>query len=472
MLIPVILSGGSGTRLWPLSRKLFPKQLMPLFGGRKSLLQTTVARVAAIAEAGPPLVVTNEAYRFMVAHQLAAMGRVQATIMLEPEGRNTAPAVAVAALFAQGRDPEAELLILPADHFVGDTARFAATVADGRRLSRDGAIVTFGVRPDKPETGYGYIKREPVPLADCPTAHPVSAFIEKPDFATAIGYVESGDYYWNSGIFLARAATLLDELDRFAPDIMAACRQAMDAATTDLGFLRLDAASFAGCPSDSIDYAVMEKTDKAVVVPLDCGWSDVGSWAALHDVREKDAADNVLIGDVVATGSRHCYFHSTTRLVAAMDVENLALVETKDAILVAPLDKVQHVKELVARLKEDDRQEVEAHCKVYRPWGHYEGIDSGNRYNVKRIVVYPGQTLSLQKHHHRAEHWVIVKGTAIVTKGTEEIMLSEDQSIYIPLGSLHRLHNPGKVDLELIEIQTGSYLGEDDIVRYDDVYGR
>lgn len=472
MLIPVILSGGSGTRLWPLSRKLFPKQLMPLFGGDKSLLQTTAARAAAIAGAAPPVIVTNEAYRFMVAHQLSAMGRSDAAIILEPQARNTAPAVAVAALFALAGDREADLLILPADHFVGDTARFAAAVDEGRRLARDGAIVTFGVRPDKPETGYGYIQREAASLDGSTTAHRVAAFIEKPDLDTARDYVASGDYAWNSGIFLARADTWLAELDRFAPSIVDACRQALDAAVKDLDFLRLDAAAFAGCPSDSIDYAVMEKTDKAVVVPLDCGWSDVGSWAALRDVRDKDADGNVLIGDVVATDSRNCYLHATTRLVAAMGVEDLALVETKDAILVAPLDRVQQVKELVARLKEDGRQEVEAHCKVYRPWGHYEGIDSGNRYNVKRIVVYPGQTLSLQKHHHRAEHWVIVKGTAVVTKGTEEILLSEDQSIYIPLGSLHRLHNPGKVDLELIEIQTGSYLGEDDIVRYDDVYGR
>jgi len=472
MLIPVVLSGGFGTRLWPLSRRLFPKQLMPILGGQWSLLQTTLQRASNLPGIAPPIVVTNEHHRFMVAAQLQALGICGATIILESEGRNTAPAVAAAAMAAMSQTPDAELLVLPADHCIRDTVAFQDAVDLGRVPLRQGRLVTFGIAPDKPETGYGYIRKGPTPLAGSPGVFPVSRFVEKPDLATAQRCQESGDYFWNSGMFLFLASTILDELGQFAPDILEACRQALDRARHDLDFLRLDAAAFTACRSDSLDYAVMEKTNNAVMVSLQCGWSDVGSWSSLYELQAKDTDGNVCIGDVVAQGSHGCYLHSSGRLLATLGLEGIAIVETKDAVLAAPLEQVGDVQILLEKLKQDARSEVETHCKVFRPWGNYEGIDIGGRYQVKRIIVYPGQTLSLQKHYHRAEHWVIVKGTAIVTKGADEILLTEDQSIYIPLGTVHRLHNPGRVDLELIEIQTGSYVGEDDIVRLEDVYGR
>ena len=473
MLIPVILSGGSGTRLWPLSRKLFPKQLMPIFGGRSSLLQITAERAARLPDVLPSIIVTNENHRFMVASQLVDIHLAPQTIILEPEGRNTAPAVAVAALAAlRDYGGDTELLVLPADHYISDVDTFTATVTAALPLARQDRLVTFGIVPHKPETGYGYIKTGQPHFPDCPQAFPVAKFVEKPDLDTARDYVANGQCYWNSGMFLFRVSAVLKEFERLAPDILRACGQALDQATEDLKFLRLDAAAFRACPSDSIDYALMEKTDKAAVVALDCGWTDVGSWSALYEMREKDENGNVCIGDIMTESSTGCYLHSTTRLIAALGLQDVAIIETKDAILAAPLDKVQDVKGITDILKREKRQEAESHCKVYRPWGNYESIDYGGRYQVKRIIVYPGQMLSLQKHHHRSEHWVIVKGTAVITKDTEEMLLTEDQSVYIPLGAVHRLHNPGKVNLELIEIQTGSYLGEDDIVRLDDVYGR
>ena len=472
MLIPVILSGGSGTRLWPLSRKLFPKQHIPLLGGEQSLLQITAKRIAAIPGISTPIVVTNEQHRFMVASQLFDMGIRDAAIILEPEGKNTAPAVAVAALHALSLGEDPELLILPADHYVSDTDSFVRAIVSGQQLARQGQLVTFGIVPDKPETGYGYIKKQAQPLPGQDNAFHVAQFVEKPDLARAQAYLEDGKYLWNSGMFLFSASTILEEFERYTPEILNVCREALAKAVVDLDFLRLDCKAFLQCPSDSIDYAVMEKTERSAVVAMDCGWSDVGSWTALHEVHEKDDAGNVKIGDIVTQDCKDCYLHSTGRLVTALGLSDIIVVETKDAILVASQDSIQDVKKIVSQLREANREEADIHRKVYRPWGNYEGIDMGDRYQVKRIIVYPGQTLSLQKHHHRAEHWVIVKGTAVITKGTEEILLTEDQSIYIPLGSIHRLHNPGKVNLELIEIQTGSYLGEDDIVRMDDIYGR
>ncbi|MGD9610680.1 MAG: mannose-1-phosphate guanylyltransferase/mannose-6-phosphate isomerase [Desulfovibrionaceae bacterium] len=472
MLVPVILSGGSGTRLWPLSRRLFPKQLMPILGGQETLIQATVARLAGKPDIAGPLVVTGEPYRFMVASQLQETGVTPSAIILEPFGRNTAPAVTLAALTALRDHDDPELLVLPADHFIRDPQAFLDTVETGRALSGQGLLVTFGIVPDHPETGYGYIRRQPEPFAAVPAAYPVAEFVEKPDLDTARGYLADGNHLWNSGMFLFRADAVLRELEALAPDIVAACRKALAGGWPDLEFLRLSPEDFAPCRSESFDYAVMEKTDKAAVVPLECGWSDIGSWSALHEVREKDANGNVCVGDVLADDCTGSYLHATSRLVAGLGLENMVIVETKDAVFAAPRDRVQDVKRVVDTLKQNGRQEAQTHCKVFRPWGHYEGVDHGLRYQVKRIVVYPGQTLSLQKHYHRAEHWVVVRGTALVTRGQEEVLLTEDQSMYIPLGTVHRLHNPGKVNLELIEIQTGSYLDEDDIVRFDDVYGR
>jgi len=472
LLIPVVLSGGYGTRLWPLSRRLFPKQLMPVLGGQETLLQATVARLAGQPDMAAPLIITGEPYRFMVASQLQDLGVTPSAILLEPFGRNTAPAVALAALTALRDHEDPELLVLPADHFIRDTTAFLDTVKTGQALAGQGRLVTFGIIPDHPETGYGYIHKQPHPFATVPNAYPVVEFIEKPDLPTARSYLADGNYLWNSGIFLFRATVVLQELEALAPDIVAVCRQALAGAKADLEFLRLSPADFAACRSDSFDYAVMEKTGKAAVVPLDCGWSDIGSWAALYSVHGKDAHNNACVGDVLADDCTGSYLHSTSRLVTGLGLKDMVVVETKDAVFVAPRDRVQDVKRLTDTLTLEGRPEAQTHCKVFRPWGHYEGVDHGTRYQVKRIVVSPGQTLSLQRHYHRAEHWVVVRGTALVTRDKEEFLLTEDQSVYIPLGIVHRLHNPGKVNLELIEIQTGSYLDEDDIVRFEDVYGR
>jgi mannose-1-phosphate guanylyltransferase/mannose-6-phosphate isomerase len=475
MLIPVILSGGSGTRLWPLSRELYPKQLLPLVG-KGTMLQETLARVAGVEGLGAPVVVCNESHRFLVAEQILEAGIKPQAIVLEPVGRNTAPAVAVAAMAAVSdmpsggskADSDPLLLILPADHVMRDVSAFRAALEVGRKAAMEGKLVTFGVVPNKPETGYGYIRR----AAGTGPAYPIAQFVEKPDMATARQYVESKEYFWNSGMFLFRASAVLDELRELAPKIYEACAAAITSAKRDLDFTRLPAKEFGACPSDSFDYAVMEKTKHGVVVPLDAGWSDVGSWSALHDAIPADGDGNVALGDVLTADTHGCYLQSTSRLVAAVGLQDHVVVETKDAVLVAPKNRVQDVKELVNQLKKQGRYETSLHREVFRPWGSYDSIDSGARFQVKRLVVKPGASMSLQLHHHRAEHWIVVAGTARITRGDETFLLEENQSTYIPLGTRHRIENPGKIPLHIIEVQSGTYLGEDDIVRFEDRYGR
>ncbi len=470
MIIPVILSGGSGTRLWPLSRALYPKQLLPLVTD-KTMLQETVLRLSGIEDLGPVCCICNEHHRFLVAEQLREVTGSLGGIILEPAGRNTAPAAAVAAMHALSKFQDPVLLLLPADHVIRDTEALSGAVAEGYSAAASGSLVTFGIVPSGPETGYGYIRAE-TGVADGRSCRPVVEFVEKPDLATAEGYVQSGGYFWNSGMFLFRADVFLEELQRSNPEMLDSCRTAYEKAAADLDFLRLEREAFSACPSDSIDYAVMEKTSRAVVVPLDAGWNDVGAWSALWELNEHDAADNVLKGDVLVHDVRNSYIHATSRLVAVVGLEDQIVVETPDAVLVASRDRVQEVKAIVRQLDASKRSEAETHLRVYRPWGTYERVDLADRFQVKRIVVKPGAALSLQKHYHRAEHWIVVKGTALITVGQNEITLCEDQSTYIPMGTLHRLENPGKIPLELIEVQTGSYLGEDDIVRFDDRYGR
>ncbi len=467
MLTPVLLSGGVGSRLWPVSRETHPKQFLPL-AGELSMLQETLQRTSGLEETAP-LVVCNEEHRFMVAEQLRQVDLTASALILEPQGRNTAPAVALAALQALHHDADALLLVLPADHLIQDVAAFVAAVEKAVPLAQQGRLMTFGVVPSSAETGYGYIKVGP---SLAPDLYDLERFVEKPDLETAQAYLESGSYLWNSGMFLLRAATYLEQLGRHAPEILASCRQAMDGAVKDMDFVRPDAKAFAACPSDSIDYAVMEKTDAGGVVSLDCGWSDVGAWSALWDVAERDVDGNVAKGDVMLDDCRNSYFRSDSRLVAATGVEDLVVVETADAVLVADRASVQNVKRIVERLKTQDRPEAALHRRVYRPWGSYESLISSERFQVKRIIVNPGQTLSLQMHHHRAEHWIVVHGTAEVTCEDKVFMLGEDESTYIPLGHKHRLANPGRIPLELIEVQSGAYLGEDDIVRFEDNYGR
>ncbi len=465
-LIPVLLSGGSGTRLWPLSRETHPKQFQPLVG-EQSLLQATWRRLHGLAGAGRPIVVANEEHRFMVAEQLRQVGVTPAALLLEPVGRNTAPAIAAAALQAQSGGGDPLLLVLPSDHVIRDEAGFCAAVLAARPAAEAGALVTFGIVPTGPETGYGYIQ-----AAAGEGVRPVGRFVEKPDLATARDYVASGQYFWNSGMFLFRASRYLEELQRFAPAMVAAARTALAAGKRDADFLRLDRDAFEACPADSIDYAVMEKTDAAAVLPIDVGWSDVGSWSALWEIADQDPDGNAHHGDVLALGCRNTLAWGGRRLISLLGLQDVIVVDTDDALLVAARDQVQQVKDIVARLKADGRAQASIHRKVYRPWGSYDGIDSGERFQVKRIVVNPGASLSLQMHHHRAEHWIVVSGSARVTCDDKVFLLAENQSTYIPLGSRHRLENPGKVPLELIEVQSGSYLGEDDIVRFEDVYGR
>jgi mannose-1-phosphate guanylyltransferase/mannose-6-phosphate isomerase len=472
MLIPVILSGGSGTRLWPLSRELYPKQLLPLVG-KGTMLQETLARVRGVEGITAPIVVCNEHHRFLVAEQLQAMNANPRAIVLEPVGRNTAPAVAVAAMVAVTGDGDQQeqdplLLVLPADHVIRDVEAFRRTLTIATRAAQEGKLVTFGVVARKPETGYGYIKR----AAGEGPIYSVAKFVEKPDRTTAESYIRSGEYYWNSGMFMFRASCVLEELRTHAPAIYDACAQAVSAAKRDLDFTRLPAKEFEACPSDSIDYAVMEKTKHAVVVPLDAGWSDVGSWSALHEAIDLDSSKNVSLGDVLALDSQGCYLQSTSRLVAVVGLKDHVVVETKDAVLVAPKDRVQDVKLLVEELKKQGRYETSLHREVFRPWGSYDSIDAGERFQVKRLCVKPGASMSLQLHHHRAEHWIVVSGTAKITRGDETFLLEENQSTYIPLGVRHRIENPGKIPLHIIEVQSGSYLGEDDIVRFEDRYGR
>ncbi|MCD9030726.1 mannose-1-phosphate guanylyltransferase/mannose-6-phosphate isomerase [Luteimonas sp. Y-2-2-4F] len=464
MLQVVLLSGGSGTRLWPLSREAYPKQFLPLVG-EATLVQDTWARVAALS-GRPPIVVANEEHRFLVAEQLRQAGAPSPAIVLEPAGRNTAPAIAAAALQAgaQGEDPV--LLVLPSDHVVRDAGAFRAAVREAQPAAEAGALVTFGIRADAPETGFGYIQAEPGE-----GVRAVRRFVEKPDEATARAYLDSGDYYWNSGMFLFRASRYLEELGRFRPDILDAVRRAFEDATRDGDFVRLGREAFAASPADSIDYAVMERTGQARVLPVDIGWSDVGSWSALWSVSEQDADGNAHHGDVIAVDTRNSYAYAR-RLVALVGVDDLVVVETDDAVLVARKDRVQQVREVVARLKADRRSHAVLHREVHRPWGSYDSIDADEGFQVKRIKVKPGGRLSLQSHRHRAEHWIVVRGTARVTRDNDVFELYANQSTYIPLGAKHRLENPGTETLELIEVQSGGYLGEDDIVRYDDVYGR
>ena len=468
MILPVILSGGAGTRLWPLSREFYPKQLLPL-ASDKTMHQETIQRLDGVENLENPLIVCNEAHRFMVAEQVRQLDKVTHSIILEPCGRNTAPAVAIAALYgkAQGNDPV--LLVLPADHLIQDVAEFQRVVQLGSEQAEQGALVTFGIVATQPETGYGYIRADQSTDGEI---YPVAEFVEKPDLATAEKYLASGDYYWNSGMFMFRASRYLEELDQYQPEMFKACHNAFTSMTADLDFQRLDETAFAACRADSIDYAVMEKTDSAVVVPLDAGWNDIGAWSALWDVHPHNEAGNVVIGDVLTEGAENCYLHAAHRLVAAVGVDDLVVVETADAVLVAQRGQVQNIKGIVEQLKKQQRAEAFLHRRVNRPWGDYEGIDVGERYQVKRITVSPGASLSLQKHHHRAEHWIVVKGTAKVTCGDNTLILSENQSTYIPLGEIHRLENPGKIPLEIIEVQSGSYLGEDDIIRFEDNYGR
>ena len=469
MFVPVILSGGSGTRLWPLSRKNLPKQFLAL-SGEATLFQQTVTRTRALKDVAAPIVVCSEEHRFLVAEQLRALKVDGASILLEPMPRNTAPAIALAAWQALAKDKDATLLVLPADHLIGDTASFAAAVDKALPLAKQGWLVTFGIRPEAPETGFGYIQRAES-ISD--GSFRVERFVEKPDAAKAKEYVEAGNYEWNSGMFLFKAARFLEELQQYAPAMHAASKAAFDVAKADLDFVRIDKEAFAASPDNSIDYAVMEKTTRAAVVPVSCAWSDIGSWDALWAISERDDDGNRLEGDVIAIDTRNCFVRGTERrLVAALGLEDIVIVDTPDAVLVAPRARVQDVKRLVDKIKSDGRQEHLFHRKVYRPWGSYDSIDMGERFQVKRITVKPGAALSLQKHHHRAEHWVIVSGTAEVTRNEEVFLVAENESTYLPLGAVHRLRNPGKVPLELIEVQSGSYLGEDDIVRLEDVYGR
>jgi mannose-1-phosphate guanylyltransferase/mannose-6-phosphate isomerase len=472
MIIPVILSGGSGSRLWPLSRELTPKQLLPLLG-QNTLLQATVERLQGLAEVGPPLVVCNEEHRFQVSEQLLAVRALPAAILLEPFGRNTAPAVTVAALTARELFEDPVLLVLPADHLIRDVPLWQEAVAAGLPLAEEGRLVTFGIVPHTAETGYGYIKAGASLGVSAPaTAYRVASFVEKPDLQTASGYLEEGGYFWNSGMFMFRASVFLAEVDRWAPAVHAASARAIQGCRRDFDFIRMDADAFSACPNISVDHAVMERTAGAAVVPLAVGWSDIGSWSALWEAWPHDTQGNAAIGDVLAIDSANSLLMAGSRMLAVVGVENLVVVETADAVLVAHRDKVQQVRQVVDHLKIKKREEIQGHRRVSRPWGAYESIDRAERHQVKHLTVKPGASLSLQMHYHRAEHWIVVRGTARITRGEEVFTLSENQSTFIPEGVVHRLENPGRIPLEIIEVQSGSYLGEDDIVRFKDTYGR
>ncbi|OOG37421.1 mannose-1-phosphate guanylyltransferase/mannose-6-phosphate isomerase [Rhodanobacter sp. C05] len=469
MLIPLILSGGSGTRLWPVSRRNLPKQFLEL-AGKGTLFQQTIARTRQLPGVAAPIVVASEDHRFLAADQLLEAGVVGATIVLEPLARNTAPAIALGALQALQRDADAMLLVLPADHLIGDTTAFVEGVRQALPLAEQDWLVTFGIRPDRPETGFGYIRRAEAIHGN---GYRVEQFVEKPDLATAESYLANGSYDWNSGMFLFKAARYLEELAAHAPEMLAAVHAAHAKTSADLDFVRIDHEAFAQVPDNSIDYAVMEKTRRAAVIPVSCAWSDIGSWSALWLTGDKDAKGNLREGDTMAVNTRNSLLRSHDRhLLATVGVDDLIVVTTPDATLVAHRDAAQDVKKIVEQLKAAGRSEHSLHRVVHRPWGSYDSLEAGERFQVKRIQVKPGASLSLQKHHHRAEHWIVVSGTAEVTCDDKVFLLGENQSTYIPLGSKHRLRNPGKVALELIEVQSGSYLGEDDIVRFDDVYGR
>jgi mannose-1-phosphate guanylyltransferase/mannose-6-phosphate isomerase len=470
MIFPVVLCGGSGTRLWPLSRTLLPKQFLPLVT-RKTMLQETLLRLGGMAQLQAPLVVCSNDHRFLAAEQLREIGVTSMAQILEPAGRNTAPAVAVAALCVADSDPQGVMLVLPADHLIRDVGGFHDAAAKAAVLAGAGRLVTFGIVAREPETGYGYIERGDA-IAGTKNAYRVARFVEKPDETRAREFIASGRFYWNSGMFVFTASRYLEELGKHRPDILNAATQAWTKSTRDLDFIRLDETAFLASPAESIDYAVMEKTRDAAVVEADIGWNDIGSWTALWQAGSPDAAGNVTLGDVHTDNARNCYVRAEDRLVAAVGVEDLIIVETADAVLVTHKDCSQDVKKVVESLKSKQRDEYLVHKRVYRPWGYYEGLDDGERFQVKRIMVKPGSKLSLQMHHHRAEHWVVVSGTAKVVRGEETLLLSENESTYIPLGTKHRLENVGKVPLHLIEVQSGSYLGEDDIVRFEDDYKR
>ena len=467
-LVPVILCGGSGTRLWPLSREAFPKQFLRL-SGETSMLQQTLQRLTGLDALDPALLVCNESSRFIVAEQLREIGMSNARMLLEPMRRNTAPAIATAALQAMENGNDPILLVLPSDHVILDTRAFHRAISLARVSAEQGKLLTFGITPTAPETGYGYIRAEGGKAGQ---VQRIVEFVEKPALALAEQYIASGDYFWNSGMFLFRASRYLEELERYQPAVVAACRAALATAKSDLDFIRLDQAAYAASPDIAVDYAVMERTSDAATIALDAGWNDIGSWAAVFDVAKKDADNNSAQGDVLLQDCNDCLVHGSNRLVTAIGMRNTIIVETADAVLVMDASQAQHTKTLVAELVKQERTEATMHREVFRPWGSYDSIGNGDRFQVKRITVKPGAKLSLQMHHHRAEHWIVVSGTAQITNGDKEYLLTENQSTYIPLGVVHSLANPGKVPLELIEIQSGSYLGEDDIVRFEDRYGR
>lgn len=468
-MIPVILSGGSGSRLWPRSRQMYPKQFLSLTSDT-TLVQDTLIRLKGLSTSDP-LVVCNQEHRFIVAEQLHQIGVQPSAILLEPHGRNTAPAVALAALQALSFRDDPLLLVLPADHVITDVARYHQAVEKAAQAAESGSLVTFGVVPTRAETGYGYIQRG-TPLEDIDAVYAVHQFVEKPSAERAERFVDGGEHFWNSGMFLFKASAYIAALEAFAPEMLRQCRLALDNAQQDRDFTWVEAEAFAECPDDSIDYAVMEKSDRSVMVPLDAGWSDVGSWESLWEVLPKDEHGNTMRGEVLTIDAHNCLISAEKSLVAVVGVEDLVVVESDDAILVTHREQSQQVKKVVEELDRRGCTRQRHHRKVFRPWGHYDSLDSGDRFQVKRICVKPGERLSLQKHHHRAEHWVVVRGTALVTCGDKEVLLTENQSTFIPLGVVHRLENPGKVELEIIEVQSGAYLGEDDIVRYDDSYGR
>jgi mannose-1-phosphate guanylyltransferase len=472
-LVPVILCGGTGTRLWPLSRASYPKQYWPLAGAtEETLLQQTQQRLRGLPRLAAPLLICNEDHRFIVAEQMRQIGVDPAAILLEPMGRNTAPAVAVAALHATARGEDPLLLVLAADHVIRHAAHFRAVVEAGMAAAEAGRLVAFGIVPTAPETGYGYIEAGAPQGEGQGEPLPILRFVEKPDRATAEAFLASGRFTWNSGMFLFRASAILAELERLAPEVVSACRAALEHEAADLEFLRLEREAFANCPSVAIDVAVMERTDRGAVLRLDAGWSDVGSWSALWETADRDSHGNVQRGRVISQDNRNCYLRSEHRLLVGLGVEDLVVVATDDVVLVAHRDRAQEVKGIVGRLERAGAPESRAHRRIYRPWGHYDGVVEGERWQVKRLMVKPGASLSLQMHHHRAEHWVVVKGTALVEKDGVEELVGENESTYIPLGSRHRLSNPGKIPVELIEVQSGPYLGEDDIVRFEDRYGR
>jgi mannose-1-phosphate guanylyltransferase/mannose-1-phosphate guanylyltransferase/mannose-6-phosphate isomerase len=469
-IIPVILSGGAGTRLWPMSRESTPKQLLPLASTR-SMLQDTALRFSKSPLFASPIVVTNDSLRFSVAEQLSDIGVKWNALLLEPVGRGTAPAVAAAALLALESDPGAVLMVVPSDHLIQNVPAFLNLIASAYQAACEGYLVTFSVVPTRPETGYGYIRRGEG-LPNHTGIHALAGFIEKPDAKLAKDLLAAGDSFWNSGMFLLSAAGFIAELERHAPDVLSAVRTSIGKRRADLDFVRLDPDSFAASPNISIDYAVMEKTNRAATIACDIGWTDLGAWSELWSISDKDSSGNVMRGDVIAEKVENCYLRSEGQMIAAVGVENLIVVVTDDAVLVANRNQAQDLRMIIDRLRKENRPELTNHRRVYRPWGYYESVDEGDRFQVKRLMVKPGAKLSLQKHFHRAEHWVVVSGTALVTRDDEKQMLHENESIYIPLGAVHRLENPGKIPLYLIEVQSGPYLGEDDIVRIEDTYGR